>query len=366
MSYTQYTSALPFNTLSNYGARDILVKQPKLAPFMDSPFESVVKRNSNNDAKNTTNPVNFNDRKIKPTRGLRNTKPINIQAYLRRPVAFDKSPFERQIRAKQNFFNIENTRLDVDKYAEYLNAEMMEQNEAQAKEMQRAQMFLPSIIQKMELHQKQIQLGIAPNGSKPQFTPGEQAYLNIVGNLSPEELFAKFDAISNTQEALAPIADGGGEVKLSDDLELTPEEDANLDREINDAIGDAEIVEEEKEVDEMTEEEYTEYLEEKSKEEQINTDKILNETKVAADTYVINYSDINVDINGKRNKDTRRLNLRGVLMKLTNKETARNDNNAKQIKISTIITKLKGNKKTLLIEDGAARVVKFETRIEEF
>jgi hypothetical protein len=217
MSYLDESGAIPYNVLSDYGAKDVLAKQKKLAPFMNSPFESIVKRNSINRDKNIPYAVNFNDRKIKPQRGLINHTKLNLAAATRRPVAFDKSPFEKQIRGRQNYYDISDVRLDLDKYTELLNAETALENAKKMKELQQAQMFLPNVLNKITAHEKLIEMGIMPKGSKPLLTPAEKAYLNMVGNLSPEDLFAKFSEISKTQEAIDEVAGDGGEAKVGEE-----------------------------------------------------------------------------------------------------------------------------------------------------
>ena len=229
MSRLDESGATPYNCLSDYGAIDVLAKQKKLAPFMNSPFESIVKRNSINRDKNIPYAVNFNDRKIKPQRGLINHTKLNLAAATRRPVAFDKSPFEKQIRGRQNYYDISDVRLDLDKYTELLNAEMALENVKKMKELQQAQMFLPNVLKKITAHEKLIEMGIMPKGSKPLLTPAEKAYLNMVGNLSPEQLFAKFSEISKTQEAIDEVAGDGGEVKVGEEEGEEEEEEEKED-----------------------------------------------------------------------------------------------------------------------------------------
>ena len=207
MSYTSYESAVPFNILSNYGAIDVLAKQKPLAPFMDSPFKSVIDRNNTNLSKDNLYDVDYGNQKMKNENVLQTARPLNLKAYMKKPTPFDGSPFMKQIKGNQNYHSITETRLGMDQYLELLNSEMEAENAAVAKEQIQAQLLLPGILKKITDVDRQIKAGIIPGTAKPNFSPMEIAYMNLLGNLSPAELFAKYQAVSSTGEPLQPGAD---------------------------------------------------------------------------------------------------------------------------------------------------------------
>ena len=200
MSYYDTQNAVPYNVIQDFGASDNIVKQSKPKPFDKSPFASVIYRNTSNLPKDNYYDVDYKEGKMKPTRGIIPHKKGDISGYFKGSVAFDNTPFNKVINDKANYYHVRGTRLSLNEYTALIQGEAAKLAQATQLEIQQAQMFLPTILKKITMHSKLVQEGVLPGSSKPNFTEAEKAYLNMIGNLSPEQLFLKMKALSGIQD----------------------------------------------------------------------------------------------------------------------------------------------------------------------
>ena len=201
MSYNTYAAATPFNVLADYGAYETLsVPRRKPVPFDHSPFESVIKQSQNFHA------VDYNKGRTGPKMcgpQKRWKRPINLEALKKKPMPFDNSVFAPIIKRQQNYYHVRGSRLSLKSYTDIAAEEQAAVAELLAREVQEAQLFLPSILKKITAHQTAQSLGLKDRTSQPPFTPGEKAYLALFADLTPDELRAKLLQIQQTMNQAA-------------------------------------------------------------------------------------------------------------------------------------------------------------------
>jgi hypothetical protein len=210
MSYTTYEAALPYNVLSDYGAvGDAEMPSRPLQPFDHSPFMPLIKPNQNYYKVDYKRGLIHQRTMCGPPYGRHQKRPINWAALKRTPKPFDRSPFKPVIEKSQNYWHIREQKLSLNDYTEIAKEEEAAKTAETQREVEQAQLFLPSILRKITEHRQRIALGEVEPDSQPDFTQGERAYMAMLGNLTPEQLAERMVEINNRQQAAAAAGAAG-------------------------------------------------------------------------------------------------------------------------------------------------------------
>lgn len=190
MSYYDMSGATPYDTIANYGATTTLKSKPTKA-FDNSPFNNRIYTKHEN-----LYSVDYDKDSTSSTKGLKNKTPVNLSSFMKAPKAFDNSPFQSRIYTNhKNYYDVNKNVMSMEQYISAAEKEKEEANSKKATEMQASMLFLPNILKKISAHKKAIEMKLVHPGSKPAFTPAEQTYLNMVGNMSVDELYAKMRSL---------------------------------------------------------------------------------------------------------------------------------------------------------------------------
>lgn len=197
MSYTRWPTQgckqtfVPFDVIQDHGAKGSLGPMPKTAPFDKSVFIGNVRRG---------------DPRTRKLPQRRPSHALNRLHTMRPAAPFDGSPFENIVRRTQNYHQVRMDPLSMEEYTAVANQDNLKQQKAMLASIHSGLTFLPGILKKIELHEAKVKMGEAPRGSKPDFTPGELAYLRMIGNMTPDQLMQRLQELEQMQIQLSTQA----------------------------------------------------------------------------------------------------------------------------------------------------------------
>ena len=243
----------PFNVIQDWGAQSSLSQMRRLSPYPKySPFMQIARRSGCGPGPRPPSvPL---DERIR----LSGNHP---------GTPFDKSPFEEVSKRRNNLHPISMARLPMSMYRNLMESE---ENAAKAKaneEIVQAQLFIPNIYKKMEIHKAMLEEGLVLPGSEPDYTEAEKAYLAHIGTHDLDKIKQILTNMSNSlqqvQETIQPesgLETSTGTVNPAETGEDAEEEVTTGNAE--DDVAASEEAVEEAEGDEGAEETKEEYIDE--------------------------------------------------------------------------------------------------------